>query len=116
MWLNGVLNPSNPLAENLAEIYWMDPEGPSSFENSENNVVISELNLNRDIKIIWQFLSGRFDLLAPSTQMEIGISIIVKEYVSELLSGEWIPAGGKKKLYSSKVLKELKKNTMLFPD
>ena len=33
---------------------------------------------------------------------------MVKEHVSELLSGEWIQAGGKKKLYSSKVLKELK--------
>ena len=64
MWLNRVLNPSNPLAENLidndvdnAEVYGMDPEGPSPFNNIGNKVVTPELNLNRDIKIIWQFLS-----------------------------------------------------------
>ena len=59
MRLIGVLNSSNSLAENLigndidnAEVYGMDPEGPSSFENSDNNFVTPELNLNRDIKII----------------------------------------------------------------
>ena len=114
MWLNGVLNPSNPLAENLIDndidnTDWMDPGGPSPFENNDNNFIVSELNFNCDIKIIWQFLIERFDLLAPSTQMGIGTSIMVKEHVSELLLGEWIQASGKKKLYSSKVLKEFKK-------
>ena len=71
-------------------------------------VVILELNLNCDIKIIWQFLSGRFDLLAPSTQMGIDISVMVEECISKLCWGAWIQAGAKKNLYSSKVLKELK--------
>ena len=93
MWLNGVLNPSNPLAENLIDndidnTDWMDPGGPSPFENNDNNFIVSELNFNCDIKIIWQFLIERFDLLAPSTQMGIGTSIMVKEHVSELLLGE----------------------------
>ena len=108
--------PSHPLAENVidndidnAEVYGINSEGSSPFENSDNNVVTPEVNLNRDIKIIWRFLSERFDLLAPSTQMGTGTSIMVKEYVSELLLGKEIQAGGKKKLYSSKVLKELKK-------
>ena len=64
----------------------MDPEQPSPFENSDNNVVISELNLNCDIKISWQFLSERFDLLASSTHMGINISIMIKKHISELLS------------------------------
>ena len=88
MWLNWVLNPNNPVAENLidndidnAKVYGMDSEGPSPFENSDNNVVTSELNLNRVIKIIWQFLIEEFDLLALSTQMGIGISIMVKKHV-----------------------------------
>ena len=109
MWLNVVLNPSTPLAENLidndidyAEVYGMDPRELPPFENS---VVTPELNLNRDIRIIWQFLSERFDLLAP--QIRIGISIMVKEHVSELLLGEWIQAGGKRKLYFLNVFKEL---------
>ena len=84
----------------------MDTERPSPFENSANNVVTLELNLNLDIKTIRQFLSESFDLLAPSTQMGIGISIMVKEHISKLLLGEWIQAGGKNKLYSAKVLKE----------
>ena len=59
MQLIGVLNSSNSLAENLidndidnAEVYGMDLEGPSSFEDSDNNFVTPEPNLNRDIKII----------------------------------------------------------------
>ena len=47
--------------------------------------------------------------MAPSTQMGTGTSIMVKEYVSELLLGKEIQVGGKKNLCSSKVLKELKK-------
>ena len=46
--------------------------------------------------------------------MGIGISIMVKEHVSELLLGEWIQAGGNKILYSSKVLIELKKKQCCF--
>ena len=110
-----MLNPSNPLAQNFidndihnAEVYGIDPEGPSPFENSDNNVVIPELNLNRDIRIIWQFVSEGFGLLAPSTQMGVDISIMVKENVFALLSGESMQAGGKTKLYFSRVLKELK--------
>ena len=59
MWLNGMLNPSNPLAENLvdnlvdkAESYGFDPEGPSPFKNSGNNVVIPELNITGDLELI----------------------------------------------------------------
>ena len=81
MLLNWALNTSNPSPKNLtdndnknAEVYGIDSEGPSLFENSNNNVaVILELHLNRDIKVIQQLLSERFGLLAPSTQMEIDI-------------------------------------------
>ena len=102
MWLNGMLNPSNPLAENLIDndidnADGMESEEPLPFENSDNNIVISELNLNCNIKIIWQLLIERFDLLASSTQIGIGISIMVKEHVSEFLLGEWIQVGGRKK-------------------
>ena len=81
MLLNWALNTSNPSPKNLtdndnknAEVYGIDSESPSLFENSNNNVaVILELHLNRDIKVIQQLLSERFGLLAPSTQMEIDI-------------------------------------------
>ena len=75
MWLNGMLNPSNPLAENivenlvdiLAESYGVDPEGPSPFKNSDNNVVVPKLNITGDLKLIQQTLLDRFDLLKSST-------------------------------------------------
>ena len=77
MLLNWALNTSNSSPKNLtdndnknAKVYGIDSEGPSLFENSNNNV---ELHLNRDIKVIQQLLSERFGLLAPSTQMEIDI-------------------------------------------
>lgn len=77
MLLNWALNTSNSSPKNLtdndnknAEVYGIDSEGPSLFENSNNNV---ELHLNRDIKVIQQLLSERFGLLASSTQMEIDI-------------------------------------------
>ena len=93
MWLNGMLKTSNPLAENLinndidnADVYRMDPEEPSPFENSDNNVVIPELILSCNTEIIRQQVCEKFDLLAPSTQMGIDIFIMVEEYVYKLLS------------------------------
>ena len=65
-----MLNPSNPLVENLvdnlvdnAESYGVDPEGPSTFKNSDNNVVIPELNITDDLELIRQTVLHRFDLL-----------------------------------------------------
>ena len=74
MWLNGMLNPSNPLAEKIvenlfdnAESYGVDPEGPSPFKNSDNNVVVTKLNITGDLKLIQQTVLDRFDLLKSST-------------------------------------------------
>lgn len=48
MWLNGMLNEENPLTHNSLDetpddlqYYGYDPEAPSPFENSDNNVVVS---------------------------------------------------------------------------
>ena len=94
MWLNGMLNPSNPLAENLvdnlvdkAESCGFDPEGPSPFKNSDNNVVIPELNITGDLELIQQTVLHRFDFLKSSTQMGIDIFVTVKKYIYELISG-----------------------------
>ena len=94
MWLNGMLNPSNPLAENLvdnlvdnADLFGVDPERPSPFENSGNNVVVPELNITGDLELIQQTVLDQFDLLISSTQMGIDIFVTVKEYIYELISG-----------------------------
>ena len=88
MWLNDILNLSNTLAENLvdnlvdnAEFYGVDPEGPSPFENSNNSVVVPELNITGDLELIQQTVLDRFDLLKSSTEMGIDTFMTVKEYI-----------------------------------
>ena len=90
MWLNDMLNPSNPLVENLvdnlvdkADLFGVDPEGPLPFENSDNNV----FNITGDLELIQQTVLDQFDLLISSTQMGIDIFVTVKEYIYELISG-----------------------------
>ena len=88
MWWNGILNPSNPLAENLvnnlgdnAEFYGVDPEGLWPFESSDNNVVVPELNITVCLELVQKAVLGRFDLLQSSTQIGTDIFVIVKEYI-----------------------------------
>ena len=73
-----MLNPSNPSAENLvdnfvdnADLFGVDPEVPSPFENSDDNVIVPEFNIQ-------QTVLDRFDLLISSTQMGIDIFVTVK--------------------------------------
>ena len=87
MWLNGMLNPSNPSAENLvdnfvdnADLFGVDPEVPLPFENSDDNVIVPEFNIQ-------QTVLDQFDLLISSTQMGIDIFVTVKEYIYKLISG-----------------------------
>ena len=115
MWLNGVVNPSNPFAENLlendidnGEVYGMDPEGHHHSRTVRTMLLL--LILNRDIKISWQFLNERFDLLAPSTEMGIDISIRVKEHIFELLPGEWIQARVKRIFKRIKIITRILNN------
>lgn len=48
MWLNGMMNEDNPLAQERldedpddSQHYGYDPDGPSPFEETNNNVVVS---------------------------------------------------------------------------
>ena len=88
MWLNGILSPSNPLAENLvnnladnAEFYGVDPEGPWPFESNENNVVVPELNITVCLELFQKAVLGWFDLLQSSTQIGIDVFVIVEECI-----------------------------------
>ena len=52
-WMNGMMNPENPLSHGELDndpedfcVYDEDPEGPSPFENSDNNVVVSPINID----------------------------------------------------------------------
>ena len=88
MWLNGILSPSNPLAENLvnnladnAEFYGVDPGGPGPFESNDNNVVVPELNITVCLELVQKAVLGWFDLLQSSTQIGIDIFVIVEEYI-----------------------------------
>ena len=77
----------------------MNPEGPSTSENGNNKVVI----LSWHSIVIPKLFSCEW----------VEIFIIVKEYVSEILSREWIKAHGKQKPYSSKASKELNEKCIL---
>ncbi len=52
IWLQGMADPANPLANDCLddnptnlEFYGEDPEGPSPFEQTENNVVVEPAQL-----------------------------------------------------------------------
>ena len=65
-------------------------KGLSPLENSGNNVVVPELNITGDLKLIQQTVLGRYDLLKSLTHKVIHIFVTAKEYIYELISGAWI--------------------------
>ena len=62
-------------------------KGLSPLENSGNDVVVPELNITGDLKLIQQTVLGRYDLLKSLTHKVIHIFVTAKEYVYELISG-----------------------------
>jgi len=80
MWINGMLNEFNPLAcgqlddhpQDL-EYYGIDPNGPTPFENSDNNVVLPSVALPVDHQLVNSNVLERIDPLMSSTLMGIDI-------------------------------------------
>ena len=70
-----------------AEFYGVDPEGPSPFENSDNNVVVL-VEHECDLELIQQIVLDRLHLLKALLKWEFFVK--VKEYIYELISGPWI--------------------------
>ena len=92
MWVNGMMNEANPLAqEELDETpddldyYGYDPEGPSPFEESENNVVVPPINVAHASEIILQ-LQQTVDPLALSTEMGMDIYVEALQIVNNIIA------------------------------
>ena len=59
MWLNGMMNNENPLANNVLDenpedmqFYGYDPDGPSPFEDSDNDVVVPPVLIQHHSEIL----------------------------------------------------------------
>lgn len=93
MWLAGMLNPLNPLShENLDDgpedltVYGEDPEGPSPFEDTNNNVVVSEASIPNS-ELMSESILQNVNPLAESTEMGIDLYLraltIAEEHLAE---------------------------------
>ena len=75
MWINGMMNPANSLSHgeldndpNDLYVYGDDPEGPSLFKDSENNVVVSPVDIDNSTLVVYIVLEV-IDLLEQSDEM-----------------------------------------------
>lgn len=90
MWLNGMMNAENPLAhEGLddtpddLQFYGYDPNGPSPFEDSDNNVVVSPIYHETTAEILT--ILQTVDPLRPSTEMGIDVYLDALGLVENML-------------------------------
>ena len=90
MWVNGMLNEDNPLVRgqleedpNDLEFYGVDPDGPSPFEDSNNNVVVPPVTLPVEHHSVQTKVLERIDPLMPSMQMGIDIYTNIHQIVKE---------------------------------
>ncbi len=93
VWVNGILNPNNPLLtgqpeplpEN-AEFYGYDPNGPNPFEESNNNVIVQPIDIENGAEIHSEVLDA-IDPLAHSDEMGIDIYEEVLNLVQNMIGG-----------------------------
>ena len=94
MWINGMLNEFNPLARGQLddhpqdlEYYGIDPDGPTPFENIDNNVVLPSVALPVEHQLVNSNILERIDPLRSSTQMGIDIYTSVYQTVKDSIEG-----------------------------
>ena len=82
LWYNGMLDSNNPLSNGALDedpqdpnLYVEDPHGPTPFEGSDNNVIVSPVELS-DADAISSSVFQLIDPLAESSEM--GIDIFVR--------------------------------------
>ena len=87
MWVNGMLNEENPLAHgqvdedpDVLEFYGVDPDRPSPFEDSNNNVVVPPVTLPVEHQSIQANVLEQIDPLM-SSQMGIDIYTEIHQIV-----------------------------------
>lgn len=92
MWVNGMLNEENPLAHgqldedpNDLEFYGVDPDGPSPFEDSNNNVVVPPVTLPVEHQSVQAKVLECINPLTSSTEMGIDIYTNIHQIVKEIV-------------------------------
>ena len=98
LWLNGMLNPDNPLASGLLddevdpelhELYGFDPDTPIPLEESSNNVVVPPIILPGDeTDSVYAQVSQAKHSLMPSTQLGIDIYCMVHQLIKDILENQ----------------------------
>lgn len=91
MWMNGMLHDDNPLSHGGLDedpddlvFYGHYPQGPSPFDDSDNNVTISPIEIHKQDEVL-QILQQEIDPLKPSTDMGIDIYIDALDLVNQVL-------------------------------
>lgn len=92
LWLNGMMHGDNPLAKGELDEdpidfhnYGQDADGPSPFDESDNNVQVPPIDLDHADSITTQ-LKQAIDPLRSTTEMGIGIYIEALAFVENLIT------------------------------
>ena len=93
LWHNGMLDSNNPLSNGSLDedpqnlhLYTEDPHGPTQFKGSDNNVIVSHVELS-DADAIYSGVLQLIDPLAESSEMGIDIFVRALEHIKENFSG-----------------------------
>ena len=88
-----MLDSNNPLSNGAfdedpqdQDLHAEDPNGPTPFEGSDNNVIVSPVELS-DADAISSSVFQLIDPLAESSEMDIDIFVRALEHIKENFSG-----------------------------
>lgn len=91
MWLNGMMNDENPLAndrldENPQDLqfYGYDPDGPSPFDDTDNNIVVPPVVIEHHLEVLEVF-QRLLDPLRPSYEMGIDVYVEALRLIENVL-------------------------------
>ena len=92
MWMNGILHDDNPLSHGGLDedpddlvFYGHDPQGPSPFDDSDNNVTVSPIEIPKQDEVL-QILIQEIDPLKSSTDMGMDIYINALDLVKQAVN------------------------------
>ncbi|XP_031554524.1 uncharacterized protein LOC116291493 [Actinia tenebrosa] len=92
LWLNGIMHADNPLTKGKLDEdpvdfqhYGQDPDAPSPFDESENNVQVPPINLDHADDITVK-LQQNINPLGSSTEMGIDIYLEALKFVENFIS------------------------------
>lgn len=92
IWMNGMLHDDNPLSHggldedpNDLVFYGHDPQGPSPFDDSDNNVTVSPIEIPKQDEVL-QILKQEIDPLKSSTDMGMDIYINALDLVKQAVN------------------------------